>query len=187
MPSAAWSRVRPAPSRPCRNDGESGQAHDRPARHDRQTPHGTIQDRATSLPTPEPGRHGVDLRADGLDDPGPFVTHDDRPGPVPLRVADVQVGVAHPAGEHPDADLARARFVELEPVDRDQGDPAERAPQRDPCAGRSPRPGRARHPEPFHDRDRPAVPRADVHDKISPERRVLEADRIARPEPASVA
>ena len=35
----------------CRNDGESGHAHGRPARHDRQTPHGTSQDKATGWPT----------------------------------------------------------------------------------------------------------------------------------------
>ena len=37
-----------APSgRRCRNEGESGHAHGRPARHQRQTPHGTSHDSAT--------------------------------------------------------------------------------------------------------------------------------------------
>ena len=45
-PSAAVSAVAPS-GRRCRNDGESGQAHGRPVRHHRQTPHGTSHDSTT--------------------------------------------------------------------------------------------------------------------------------------------
>ena len=112
-PSSVARTVAPSGIR-WRNDGESGQAHGRPPRHDRQTPHGTSHDNATGWPR----RRLVDTGADRLDDAGPLVAHHDRRGPRPLPVADMEVGVADARGEHPDADLTGSRLGDDQVLDR---------------------------------------------------------------------
>ena len=44
----------------------------------------------------------------------------ERTGPGPLAVAQVEVGVAHAAGQDPDPDLALLRLVEDQLLDRDR-------------------------------------------------------------------
>ncbi len=73
-------------------------------------------------------------RTDGLDDAGALVAHDDRRRAIPLPVADVEVGVAHPRGQHPHEDLAGTWRLERQVADDGRGaDPLEdRGPDRDP-------------------------------------------------------
>ena len=85
-------------------------------RHDRQRPHGTSHDSATSRPSPAP-RAAVDPWPERLDDSRPLVAHHDRSRPLPLAVADVEVRVADARRGHPDAHLAGPRLVERQLLD----------------------------------------------------------------------
>ena len=100
-------------SRLCRYDGESGHSQIRPRRQERHTPHGIEPRQRNQLADPWRGH----ARPDRLHDAGALVTHHDRGRPVPLPVADVQVGMADAGREHPDADLARARLDQVELAD----------------------------------------------------------------------
>ena len=112
-PSSVARTVAPSGIR-WRNEGESGQAHGRPARHDRHLPHGTSHDSATGWPTDSDRTP----RPDRLDHAGAFVAHRDRRRAGPLAVADVEVGMAHAGGEDPHPDLARPRLGEGQRLDR---------------------------------------------------------------------
>ena len=103
MPSAcAW-----------RSDGEPEHSHWRPRWHSRQWRQGAYHDRATA----RPHEARVQARPDGLDHARALVPQDDRPRPLPVAVADVQVGVADARCGHPHEDLARARVVEPQRLD----------------------------------------------------------------------
>ncbi len=59
----------------------------------------------------------VEALADGFDDPGALVTHHDRARPLPVPVADVEIGMAHARCRHPHEDLARSRLGESQRLD----------------------------------------------------------------------
>ena len=86
-----------------RSDGEPEHSHWRPRWHSRQRRQGAYHDRATARPT----NARVQARPDGLDHARALVPQDDRPRPLPVAVADVEVGVADARRRHPDEDLAR--------------------------------------------------------------------------------
>ena len=95
MPSAcAW-----------RNDGEPEHSHWRPRWHSRQWRHGAYRDGPADEPRIQP-------RPDGLDHARALVSQHDRPGPFPVAVADVEVGVADARSGHPNQHLAGSRVVE---------------------------------------------------------------------------
>ena len=53
-----------------------------------------------------------------LDDAGALVPQHDRPRPLPVAVAHVEVGVADARRGHPHEDLAGPRIVEVQGLDR---------------------------------------------------------------------
>ena len=111
-PSSVASTVAPSGIR-CANDGESGHAHGRPARHERQRPHGTSHDSATGCPT----RSDAHVRPDRVHHAGALVAHHDRGRSRPVAIADVQVRMTDAGRQDPDANLARTRLRECDRLD----------------------------------------------------------------------
>ena len=98
-------------------EGESAHSQVRPARQDRQRPHGVVHDERDEPPDLEVAGRSLDARPQRLDDAGALVAHHDRARPVPVAVPDVQVRVADARRQHPDPNLARARLGELQLLD----------------------------------------------------------------------
>ena len=101
-------------------DSNTGHSREpRPATHDRQRPHGTSHDSATSRPTLSPVATGSSPGAEHLDVAGALVAHHDQAGHCHFAVADVEVRVA----EAPDAAIRTSTFTGPRLVKRQLLDP----------------------------------------------------------------
>ena len=80
---------------------------------------GRVPAQGDELAGPQAGRARVNPGTKRLDDPGTLVTDHERAGPGPFPIAQVQVRVAHAAGQDPDAHFALPGLIEGQRLDCD--------------------------------------------------------------------